>query len=70
MISIVGMIASDSATTKVKENSVFVLKMNGVVQERAESGSPLNSLLGQANMEEMGLDDIVASIRKAKDVLF
>lgn len=67
VISLVGMIASDSASTKVKENSVFVIKLNGTVSERAESDSPLNALLGQADMSEMGLDDLIASIRKAKD---
>ena len=34
MISLVGMIASESASTKVKDNSVFVLKMNGVINEQ------------------------------------
>ena len=33
VISLVGMVASDSAKTKVKENSVFVLKFDGVVSE-------------------------------------
>ncbi len=67
MISLVGMMASESASTKVKDNSVFVLKLQGVVSERTEDGSPLSMLLGRADMEAMGLDDIVASIRKAKD---
>ena len=67
MISIVGVIASDSASTKVEDNSVFVLKMNGVVNERSEESNPFSSLLGQTDMEEMGLDDIIACIRKAKD---
>jgi len=67
MISLVGMIASESASTKVKDNSVFVLKMNGTINERAEEGNPLSMLLDQADMEAMGLDDIIASIRKAKD---
>ena len=67
MISLVGMIASGSASTKVEDNSVFVLKLNGVIEERAEEGSPLNLLLGQADMAEMGLDDILSSIRKAKE---
>lgn len=67
MISLVGMIASDSGSTKVKDNSVFVLKLNGTISERAEEGSPLSMILGQANMEVMGLDDVLSSIRKAKD---
>ena len=67
MISLVGMLASESASTKVKENSVFVLKLNGTISERSEDGGPLSMLLSQANMDAMGLDDIVSSIQKAKD---
>lgn len=67
LISIIGMIASESASTQIQKNSVFVIKMNGVVQERTEESSPLSNLLSQADMEEMGLDDILTSIRKAKE---
>lgn len=67
LISIVGMVASGSQSTKAKENSVFVLKLNAVIQERGEEDSPLTALLGEADMDVMGLDDIVASIKKAKD---
>ena len=66
VISLVGMLASDSASTKVKENSVFVIKMNGIVSERSEEDSPLNGLLGVSELSNMGLDDMIASIRKAK----
>lgn len=66
MISLVGMIASDQASTKVEKNSVFVLKMEGAVEERVDDGNPLSLLFGQADMEMMGLDDILESIRKAK----
>ena len=66
VISLVGMLASDSASTKVKENSVFVIKMNGIVSERSEEDSPLNGLLGASELSNMGLDDLIASIRKAK----
>ena len=66
VISILGMVASDSASTKVKENSVFVIKMNGSLSERSEEGTPLDSFLGMADMSSMGLDDLIASIRKAK----
>ena len=67
VISLVGMIASDSASTKVKENSVFVIKMDGTISERAEEGTPFDALLGMGDMSAMGLDDLIASIRKAKD---
>lgn len=67
IITLVGIIASGSASTKVEDNSVFVLKMNGMIEERTTENNPLYSLLGQANAEGMGLDDVVSSIRKAKD---
>ena len=67
IISLVGMIASDSASTKVKDNSVFVIKLDGVISERAEEDSPFNALLGMGDMSAMGLDNLIASIRKAKD---
>lgn len=67
MISIVGMIASESGSTKVEENSVFVIKLNGMVQERGMEDDPFTSLLNKNDMENMGLDDLVASIKKAKE---
>ena len=67
MISIAGLVASGSASTKAEKNSVFVLKMDGIVSERAEDGGPMAAILGQADMETLGLDDIISAIRKAKD---
>lgn len=66
-ISIIGIAASSSNSTKVEANSVFVLKLDGTIQERGEGDSPLTALMGEVDMEMMGLDDIVASIKKAKD---
>ena len=65
VISLAGMLASDSASTKVKENSVFVIKLNGTISERAEEDSPLNAIMGMGDMSAMGLDDLITSIRKA-----
>ena len=67
MITIAGIVASSSASTKAEKNSVFVLKLDGTISERAEDGGPLSALLGQVDMEAMGLDDIISAIRKAKD---
>ena len=67
VISLVGMMASDSASTKVKDNSVFVIKLNGSITERAESASVYDEILSMGDMSAMGLDDLIASIRKAKD---
>ena len=67
VISLAGMVASDSASTKVKENSVFVIQMNGNVEERAAEGSPIDGLIGMGSDSSVGLDDLISSIRKAKD---
>lgn len=66
-ITLVGMVASESASTKVDDNSVFVLKFNGTINERAEDSGPMTMLLGKADMDAIGLDDVLDAIRKAKD---
>ena len=66
-ISLLGMVASDSASTKVKENSVFVIKLDGTISERAEEGSPIDEILDMNDMSAMGLDNLICAIRKAKD---
>ena len=67
VISVVGMIASDSASTKVKDNSVFVVKLDGAISERSEGSSVYSELMNTGDMGSVGLDDMIASIRKAKD---
>lgn len=67
MISFAGIVASGNATTEIKENSVLVFKLNGTVNERTEDGTPFDALLGAADMSSMGLDDILAAIKKAKN---
>lgn len=66
MISFASMIASGNAAPEVKDNSVLVLKLNGSVTEQAEEGTPFDALLGAADMEALGLDDIVGAIKEAK----
>lgn len=51
--------------TKVKENTVFVLKLSGTLSERGED-NPLGSLLGDET-ENLGLNDILTAIKKAKE---
>ncbi len=66
-LTVAGMLAGSDVKVKAKENSVFVLKMNGTVDERCEGAGPLDVLLSSADMEMMGLDDILEAIRKARD---
>ena len=65
LISIIGMIASSDTKTTVKDNSVLVLPLSGMIDERSE-GSVFSELMGEGN-GQMGLDDIIAAIKKAKE---
>lgn len=65
IVSMVGMMATSDTETVVKENSIFTLKLNGTLSERA-SENPFQSFLGEENTN-YGLDDILSSIQKAKD---
>lgn len=67
VISLIGMAASDTATTQVQDNSVFVLKLSGAVDERAAEDMGMLSLLTGNEMTVMGLNDILDAIEKAKN---
>ena len=67
VISLIGMAASDSAVTQVDDNSVFVLQLSGAIDERASSDLNMMALLTNGDAETFGLDDILASIAKAKE---
>ena len=62
---IVGMIASGSSTKDVSDNSVMVLNMSGMLDERSES-SFMDELNG-GTVGTIGLDDVLEAIGKAKD---
>ncbi len=64
-ISLVGLAASNAGSQQVEENSVFTLSLSGIVEERAAS-NPLADLTGQVS-ENLGLDQILNAIRKAKE---
>lgn len=60
-----GLIAStENSVTTVKDQSVFVLELNGSVSERYLQ-NPLDKLFGE-EFSTYGLDDILNSIQKAK----
>ncbi len=65
VISLVGLAASSAGSTPVEENSVFTLKLSGIMEERATE-NPFGMLTGQMS-ENLGLDNILSSIRKAKE---
>ena len=65
VISLVGLAASSAGSTKVEENSVFTLNLSGIMDERV-TPDPMTMLTGQVS-EELGLDNILSAIRKAKE---
>ncbi len=65
VISLVGLAASSASSVPVENNSVFTLTLSGQVNERAEED--IMALLNGQVTENIGLDDIITSIKKAKD---
>ena len=65
IVSMVGMIASSDTETVVKENSIFVLDLEGTLSERIQE-NPFQSIMGK-DYQAYGLDDILSSIQKAKE---
>lgn len=65
IITLVGMVASADTETTVKDNSVFVLDFKGNLSERVQE-NPFQQLLGNES-EAYGLEDVLASIKKAKE---
>ena len=64
VISVMGMIASQEATTVVKDNSVMVLNLSGSLEERADD-NPFAQMVGSV-AETNGLDEILYAIKRAK----
>ncbi len=64
VISFVGLAASSASTTNVKSNSVFTLMLSGQLEERTQA-DPMSMVAGQVT-PNLGLDDILAAIQKAK----
>lgn len=64
VMSIVGMIASGEATKNVKENSVLVVNLSGVMEERA-SENVFGQFTGNT-FNNLGLEETISAIKKAK----
>lgn len=58
-------ISSSEAETQVRKNSIMMLELNGTLAERSQD-NPFDFLLGN-NYNVYGLDDILSSIKKAKE---
>lgn len=65
VISLVGMMAASQGSVQVKDNSVFVLSLSGMLEERAKD-DVIGQLTGKVS-ENLGLDDILTAIQTAKE---
>ena len=66
LVSLIGSVASAGSGDKgIKENSVLMLDLKGTLSERADE-NPLASLMSD-DMKSYGLEDIIASIKEAKN---
>ncbi|MCD8029598.1 MAG: signal peptide peptidase SppA [Bacteroides sp.] len=66
-IILVGMVSSSDSETVVRKNSVMVLDLNGKLVERRPETSVFEALLNVGSTPTYGLDEILSSIRKAKE---
>lgn len=64
ILTIFGSAASSESETKVSENSVFMLNLDGAISERSVD-NPLAAITGEES--GIGLNDVLSSIQKAKD---
>lgn len=65
IMSLIGMVASTSSSTDVSDNSVFVISLDGIMNERSDE-TLVDKLKGSAT-GAIGLDDLLSAIKKAKE---
>jgi len=67
-VSIIGMAASEGATSPVKKNSVLRINLSGALEERADNSDPFSmAMAGVMGQEEgaLGLDQLLAAVEEA-----
>ena len=65
VMSLVGMVASGSATQNVSDNTVLVMNLSGQMQE--QSGQDYLGMLTGSGIEALGLQETLSAIKKAKE---
>lgn len=66
VIFLMAMALGSDEKYNLKENTVLTLKLEGVLAERVNS-NPLMEMLGLSETNQVGLDDVLGSIKKAKE---
>ncbi|MCH3970385.1 MAG: signal peptide peptidase SppA [Prevotella sp.] len=65
LLGLAGIIASENSPKKIADNSVLVLNLKGTIQERVDND--LLSKLTGGEASQIGLNDLLSSIAKAKE---
>ena len=65
VMSLVGMVASGSATQNVSDNTVLVMNLSGQMQE--QSGQDYLGMLTGSGIDALGLQETLSAIKKAKE---
>ena len=65
ILVVFSMVSSSESETQVRKNSVMMLDLNGTLAERSQE-NPLD-LIMKDDYKTYGLDDILSSIKKAKE---
>lgn len=65
ILVVFSMVSSSESETQVRKNSIMMLDLDGTLEERSQE-NPFDFLMGEDN-SNYGLDDILASIKKAKE---
>ena len=66
LMCIIGMVASGSGVKSVDDNSVMVLKLSGLLEERSQNNIMSSFYPFGGTTSQMGLDDVLSAIKKAK----
>ena len=64
IMCLVGMVASESSSKNVSDNSVLVINLNGTMTERSDED--IMSLINSTEIKCLGPDDVISAIEKAK----
>lgn len=64
IMCLVGMVASESSSKNVSDNSVLVINLNGTMTERSDED--IMSFINSTEIKCLGLDDVISAIEKAK----
>ncbi|NDV78457.1 signal peptide peptidase SppA [Dysgonomonas sp. 511] len=66
-LSLAALSFSSDEKYSLRDNTVFTLKLEGELVDRVQESNPLLALLGDNSEVQMGLDDVLSSIKKAKE---